>query len=80
MSSTAIEMAIRDMETDKKTLEELVKLVEKDFSKLKWSRENAYERGFKTGLIQAYTFALKNIDQNIINVTKQYESEQEDDE
>lgn len=81
MSITAIEMAIRDLETDKKFFEILIKLFKKELNKLPRSdKTNAFERGFKSGLIQAYEAGLKKVTENITNITKQYEIEKDDEE
>lgn len=80
MSTTAIEMAIRDMTTDQKTIAAIIKDKEEQLSQLSNKSSDDFVRGLMKGSIFSLKNCLKRVTENIDNITKQYALEQDDDE
>jgi len=78
MSITSIEMAIRDMASDKKTIEAIIRDKKTFLDKLSDKDIDRFERGLLKGSIMSLNTCLKLVIENIINVTKQYDIEQRD--
>lgn len=70
----AVDMVILDMRTDRKTLMELIALKTKHLK----SAKDKYFRGLLEGQILAFHNSLNMVTENLKNVEKRYEEEQEE--